>query len=222
MRFGNHNTTGTTDDPVDRTTDSLDISDRIYQTGTQTGPLLVNSHSAGGDHVEEDVLQISGVGHWFLDGWIGDHAVEFLVDSGSSVTAMSRSLYQSLVRAGAPVGTVRSTTQTLHGANGTSIVVAGCSHCAVSFMGLLAQFPILVCDLASGTDAIIGTDVLGSVLPHTLDMKNGLLFTEGGASLQLHSRNDALSCRMFTVGHCSVPPIRKLCYTVLYGLLGDV
>ena len=84
------------------------------------------------------------------------------------------------------MGTLGCTTQTLRGANGTGIVVAGCSHCVVSFMGLLAEFPILVCDLASGTDAIIGTDVLGSVLPHTLDMKNGLLFTEGGASLQLH------------------------------------
>ena len=68
---------------------------------------------------------------------------------------------------------------------------------------------ILVCDLASGMDAIIGTDVLGSVLPHTLDMKNGLLFTEGGASLQLHRRNDALSGRVFTVGHCSVPPFSE-------------
>ena len=46
-------------------------------------------------------------------------------------------------------------------------------------MGLLTEFPILVCDLAAGTDAIMGTDVLGSVLPHTLDIKNGLLFTEG-------------------------------------------
>ena len=36
---------------------------------------------------EEAVLQISGVGHWFLEGWIGDHAVDFLVDSGSAVTA---------------------------------------------------------------------------------------------------------------------------------------
>ena len=29
------------------------------------------------------------------------------------------------------------------------------------------EFPVLVCDLAAGTDAIIGTYVLGSVLPHT-------------------------------------------------------
>ena len=32
------------------------------------------------DHVDDSVLQISGAGHWFLEGWIGDHSVEFLVD----------------------------------------------------------------------------------------------------------------------------------------------
>ena len=34
------------------------------------------------------VLQISGAGHWFLEGWIGNHSVDFLVDSGSAVTAL--------------------------------------------------------------------------------------------------------------------------------------
>ena len=72
-------------------------------------------------------------------------------------------------------------------------------------MGLLTEFPILVCDLASGTDVIIGTDVLGSVLPHTLDINNDLLFTDGGTSLQLHWRDTTLSGHVFTVGHCSVP-----------------
>ena len=61
-----------------------------------------------------------------------------------------------------------------------------------------------MCDLS--TDAIIGTDTLGSILPHTLDIKNGLLFTEGAVSLQLHRRDAALSGRVFTVGHCSIPP----------------
>ena len=60
--------------------------------------------------------------------------------------------------------------------------------------------------LATGTDVIIGTDVLGSVLPHTLDIKNGLLFAQGGASLQLHRKDSALSGRVFTVGHSSIPP----------------
>ena len=71
-------------------------------------------------------------------------------------------------------------------------------------MGLQTQFPILICDLS--TDAIIGTDTLGSVLPHTLDIKNGLLFTDGGVSLKLHRIDTALSGCFFTVGHCSIPP----------------
>ena len=90
------------------------------------------------------------------------------------------------------------------GANGSGIDISGCSTCVVSFLGLGTEFPILVCDLS--TDAIIGTDTLGSILPHTLDIKNGLLLTEGGVSLQLHRRDTALSGRVFTVGHCSIPP----------------
>ena len=27
------------------------------------------------DHVDDAVLQISGTGHWFLEGWIGDHSL---------------------------------------------------------------------------------------------------------------------------------------------------
>ena len=151
----------------------------------------------------EAVLQISGAGHWFLEGWIGDHSVDFLVDSGFAVTALSCHFYQVLVRAGAPVGVLRPTAMRLRGANGSQIEILGCSSCVVSFLGLRTEFPILVCDLS--TDAIIGTDTLGSVLPHTLDIKKGLLFTEGGVSLQLHRRDAALSGRVFTVRHCSIP-----------------
>ena len=154
--------------------------------------------------MDEAVLQISGAGHWFLEGWIGDHSVDFLVDSGSAVTALSCSFYQALVRAGAPVGALRSTPRKLRGANGSPIDILGCLSCVVSFLELQTEFPILVCDLS--TDAIIGTDTLGSILPHTLDINNGLLFMEGGVSLQLHRRDAALSGRVFTVGHCSIPP----------------
>ena len=131
-------------------------------------------------------MQILGTGHWFLEGWIGDHAVDFLVDSGSAVTAISRSLFNILSEAGAPVGVLRPTTRRLRGANGSQIDISGCSSCMVSFLGLRTEFPVLVCDVS--TDAIIGTDTLGSILPHTVDIKNGLLFTEGGVSLQLHRK----------------------------------
>ena len=44
------------------------------------------------------------------------------------------------------------------------------------------------------------------MLPHSLDIKNGLLFTDGGISLQLHRIDTALSGRVLTIGHCSIPP----------------
>ena len=82
---------------------------------TQTGSLMDRLDSMCADHVDDSVLQISGAGHWFLEGWIGDHSVEFLVDSGSSVTAMADSLYQTLVRTGAPMGALGCTSRTLRG-----------------------------------------------------------------------------------------------------------
>ena len=57
-------------------------------------------------------MPISGAGHWFLEGWIGDHAVDFLVDSGRAVTAF----YKTLKGAGALVGELRPTTRRLRGA----------------------------------------------------------------------------------------------------------
>ena len=62
------------------------------------------SHSVDDQPEEEAVMQISGAGHWLLEGWIGDHAVDFLVDSGSAVTAVSGAFYKTLMGAGAPVG----------------------------------------------------------------------------------------------------------------------
>ena len=70
------------------------------------------------------------------------------------MTAVSNSIYQTLVRAGAPLGVLRPTARTLRSANGTGIGVSGFSHCVVSFMGLQVEFPVLVCDLATGTDAM--------------------------------------------------------------------
>ena len=89
------------------------------------------------------------------------------MDSGSAVTALSTSFYKSLREVGAPVGEIRATNRRLRGANGSRIDILGCSFCVVSFLGLQTEFPILVCDLS--TDAIIGTDILGTTFDDALD-----------------------------------------------------
>ena len=196
--------------PVDDDVEQFPAREEEEVTETEISrdgqPVVPSSGCEDPLRYEDPVMQISGTGHWFLEGWIGDHSVELLVDSGSSVTAMSDNFYRNRVCAGAPLGALQVTARTLRSGNGTSIEVMGCSRCSVSFLGLRTEFPIIICSLATGTDAIIGTDVLGSVLPHTLDIKNGLLFAQGGASLQLHRKDSALSGRVFTVGHSSIPP----------------
>ena len=181
------------------TTDSSPTHDReVTHTADQilTGLQINRLDITHVEHVDDSVMQISGTGHRFLEGWIGDHSVEYLVDSGSSVTAVSNSFYQTLVRAGAPLVVLGPTARTL--LNTTIILLGGVFHGPAGGV----SGPRL--DVATGTYAIIGTDVLGSVLTHTLDIKNGLLFTEGGASLQLW--DSAISGSAFTVGHCLIPP----------------
>ena len=199
--------------PVDDDVEQFPAREEEEVTETEISrdrqPVVPSSRCEDPLHYEDPVMQISGTGHWFLEGWIGDHSVEFLVDSGSSVTAMSDILYRNLVYAGAPLGALQVTARTLRSANGTSIEVLGCSRCSVSFLGLWTEFPIIIYSLATGTDAIIGTYVLGSVLPHTLDIKNGLLFAQGGVSLQLHRKDSALSASCFYSG--------PLVYTTILG-----
>ena len=74
-----------------RSTDSLPIPDREVTYATNPTPadlLMHHPDTTCVERVDDSVMQISGTGHWFLEGWIGDHSVDFLVDSGSSVTAM--------------------------------------------------------------------------------------------------------------------------------------
>ena len=143
---------------------TANTSSGINLPRTATGPSGLSvewADSVDDRSMDETVLQISGAGHWLLEGWIGDHSVDFLVDSGSALTALSSSFYPTLVR--------QTTPRKLQGAYGLSIDILGCSSCVVSFLGLQTEFPIIVCDLS--TDAIIGMDTLGSVLPHTLGHK---------------------------------------------------
>ena len=112
-------------------TDSPPVEDDVEQFSAhereerkqEFQPIVPSSGYEDPLHYEDPVMHISGAGHWFLEGWIGDHSVEFLVDSGSSVTAMSDIFYRGLVQAGAPVGALQITARTLRSANGTGIEV---------------------------------------------------------------------------------------------------
>ena len=132
---------------------SASEADQAYVTTVPARKSVDWSGSVGDQQPEEDIMQISGKGHWFLEGWIGDHAVDFLINSKSTVTTISHPFFDRLSEAGAPVGILRPTTRKLRGTNGSQIEISGCSYCMVSFLGLRTEFRVLVCDLS--TDAII-------------------------------------------------------------------
>ena len=75
-----------------------------------------------------------------------------------------------------------------------------------------APHSCLVSDVLIGVRVAIASDTLttcrwlgtkGVAVRH---IKKGLLFAHGGVSLQLHRKDSALSGRVFTVGHSSIPP----------------
>ena len=83
--------TETESPPVDEDTEQSPLRDEEELTGTDFSrdvqPDVTSTRYEDPLRYEDPMMQISGTGHWFLEGWIGDHSVEFLVDSGSSVTA---------------------------------------------------------------------------------------------------------------------------------------
>ena len=137
--------TATDSPPVEDGVEQFSAHEReeLMETGVsrEGRPIVPSSGYEDPLHYEDPVMHISGTGHWFLEGWIGDHSVEFLVDSGYSVTAMSDIFYRNLVHAGAPLGALQITARMLRSANGTGIEVLGCSRCSVSFFGVADGVP---------------------------------------------------------------------------------
>ena len=68
--------------PVDDDTEQFLVRDGEELTGTEISrgmqPDIASSGCEDPLQYEDPVMQISGAGHWFLEGWIGDHSVEFL------------------------------------------------------------------------------------------------------------------------------------------------
>ena len=111
---------------MDERTERFPIQDWEESADTDSSP-VTPTITEDPLRCEDPVMQISGTGHWFLEEWISDHSVEFLVDSGSSVTAMSDIFYRTLVHAGASLGTLQYTARTLRSANRTGIGVLALS-----------------------------------------------------------------------------------------------
>ena len=60
-----------------QTSKAISGEDPLPAAAAQTALPIDRPKPVDTEHVDDSVLHISGAGHWFLEGWIGDHSVKF-------------------------------------------------------------------------------------------------------------------------------------------------
>ena len=125
---------------------------------------------------------------WYLAGWIGDSPIDFLVDPGAVVSAISLQSYEKLITP------MRAMHLELEAANKSDMRVHGMCNLELSVHGLIINIDAVVVDL--NCHAILGMDILGdaSKLPFILDLVKGTLSGGGYETIQLHRFQAATEC----------------------------
>ena len=143
---------------------------------------------------------------WYLAGWIGDSPIDFLVDPGAVVSAISLHSYEKLKEANAILTPMRAIRMELEAANKSDMRVHGMCNLDLSVHGLIINMDALVVDL--NCHAILGMDVLGdaSKLPFILDLVGGTLSGGGYETIQLHRFQAATECFAETTDSVCIPP----------------
>ena len=143
---------------------------------------------------------------WYLAGWIGDSPIDFLVDPGAVVSAISLQCYEKLMETNAILTPMRAIRMELEAANKSDMRVHGMCNLDLSVHGLMINMDTLVVDL--NCHAILGMDVLGdaSKLPFILDLVGGTLSGGGYETIQLHRFQAATECFAETTDSVCIPP----------------
>ena len=111
---------------------------------------------------------------WYLAGWINDTPIDFLVDPGAVVSAISLQYYEKLVDAGAIHTPLKKLHMELEASNKSDMTVHGTCSLELTVHGLVHMDTVVV-DL--NCQAILGMDILGDAtkLPFILDLVDGTL-----------------------------------------------
>ena len=139
---------------------------------------------------------------WYLAGWINDSPIDFLVDPGAVVSAISLQCYEKL-----DIHTPRNTLQMeLEAANKLDMTVHGMCSLELSVHGFVIHIDTMMVDL--NCQAILGMDILGDAtkLPFILDLVDGTLSGGGYETIQLHCFHAATECFAETTDTVCIPP----------------
>jgi len=151
---------------------------------------------------------------WFLAAWVYSLPVDFLIDPGAVVSAISYDLYKLLAGEAECSLTPLSRLNTFSAANDKPMRIYGTCDIRVDILGLSFDVKAIVCDL--NVAALLGTDVLCDRLPCNFDMKNGRLSAPNEVTIQLHHANTSSVNTVFSSTAVVVPPRSEI---VLLGRL---
>ena len=143
---------------------------------------------------------------WYLAGWIKDSPIDFLVDPGAVVSALSLQCSERLVDAGSIHTPLKELHMELEAANRSDMRIHGMCSLELSVHGLLIYMDTVVVDL--NCQATLGMDILGDAtkLPFILDLVDGTLSGGGYETIQLHRFHAATECFAETADTVCIPP----------------
>ena len=84
---------------------------------------------------------------WYLAGWIGDFPIDFLVDPGAVVSAISLQSYEKLMESNAILTPMKAMHMELEAANKSDMRVHGMCNLELSVHGLIINIDAVVVDL---------------------------------------------------------------------------
>ena len=181
------------------------------QDFSDTGSLVTQAPQSQAIHATINALstwvaKIQPRESWYLAGWIGDSPIDFLVDPGAVVSAISLQSYEKLMDSNAKLTPMRAIHMELEAANKSNMSVHGMCSLELCVHGLIISIDALVVDL--NCHAILGMDILGdaSKLPFILDLVKGTLSGGGYETIQLHRFQAATECFAETTESVCIPP----------------
>ena len=93
------------------------------------------------------ILAVQPRESWYLAGWINDTPIDFLVDPGAVVSAISLQYYEKLVDAGAIHTPLKKMHMELEAANESDMIVHGTCSLELTVHGLVIHMDTVVVDL---------------------------------------------------------------------------
>ena len=143
---------------------------------------------------------------WYLAGWIKDSPIDFLVDPGAVVSAISLQCHEKRVDTGAIHTPLKRMQMEQETANKSDMTVHGMCNLELSVHGLMINIDTVVVNL--NCQAILGMDILGDAtkLPFILDLVDGTLSGGGYETIQLHRFHVATECFAETTDTVCIPP----------------